>query len=134
MSREDVEVVREAMEAINRRDSDALTAHLHPDVVWEERSEIPGMRGVYRGWPEVRVWLDELLDVWESFHVEPVEITELTEDRVFVAAVIIMRGEGSGVETEFRVWAILWLRGGKITRREVFWDRDEALEAAGLKE
>jgi ketosteroid isomerase-like protein len=38
------------------------------------------------------------------------------------------------VETEVRGWFVLWIADGKITRRQVFLDRDEALEAAGLRE
>jgi hypothetical protein len=31
-------------------------------------------------------------------------------------------------------WAVFWLEDGLITRRQVFWTRDEAFEAAGLRE
>jgi hypothetical protein len=38
------------------------------------------------------------------------------------------------VETEVRGWQLLWLAEGKITRRQLFGDRNEAFEAAGLSE
>jgi hypothetical protein len=44
------------------------------------------------------------------------------------------RGKASGAETQIRGWFVLWVTGGKITRRQVFLDREEALEAAGLSE
>ena len=38
------------------------------------------------------------------------------------------------VEPEVRGWFVLWIANGKITRRQVFLSRDDALEAAGLSE
>jgi ketosteroid isomerase-like protein len=43
MSQENVELVREATDAGNRRDIDAFVAFLSPDVVWEENPELPGL-------------------------------------------------------------------------------------------
>jgi hypothetical protein len=55
-------------------------------------------------------------------------------DRVFVWQRTIGRGVASGVDV---VWegAYVWtLREGKIIRVQIFFGRDEALEAAGLRE
>ena len=78
MSQENVEVIREAVDALNRGDPDAFTALLRPDVEWKEPTDpFPGLRGVYRGRAEVREWFEEaFLELWESFHVEIEEITE----------------------------------------------------------
>ena len=43
MSQENVEVVRKATDAVNRRDLDAFVAILSPDVVWEVNPELPGL-------------------------------------------------------------------------------------------
>jgi len=136
MSQENVEVVREVVDAVNRGDPDAFIACLRPDVVWEERTDAwPGFRGVYRGRAEAREWFEVVvLEVWESFHIEIEEITEASDGRVFFGTLITARGGGSGVETEIRAWGVLWLADGKIARRQVFWTRDEALAAAGLRE
>jgi hypothetical protein len=53
------------------------------------------------------------------------------EDR---GGLLTTRGKGSGVETQVRLWYVVWITNGKVTRRQVFLDRDEALEAAGLSE
>jgi ketosteroid isomerase-like protein len=81
MSQENVEVVREGVAAMNRRDADAFLACLHPEVVWEESGDVlPGLRGIYRGRAEVREWFEEaFLELWESFHIEVEEITEVTK-------------------------------------------------------
>jgi ketosteroid isomerase-like protein len=134
MSQENVELVRAMTDAANRIDIDAVIALLSPDVVWEETADLPGLREVYRGRDEVRAWADEILEVFESAHNALDRVTELSGDRVFTENVITARGKGSGVPTELRYCAVYWIKEGKIARRQVFWNRDEALEAAGLSE
>jgi ketosteroid isomerase-like protein len=134
MSQENVELVRALTEAANRADFDAAAALLAPDVVWEENPEFPGLRKAYRGRAEVRAWWGEVIEVVENVHLEVEELTELGGDRVFTEVVITGGGKGSGAPVVQRVWNIFSLADGKITRRQVFWIREEALEAAGLSE
>ena len=55
------------------------------------------------------------------------------DDRVFFALLITARGEGSGVEAPgLRVWSVCWFSDRRFTGRQVFRERAEALEAAGL--
>ena len=74
------------------------------------------------------------LETWESIHVEVEEITEASDDRVLVGLLAKARGRGSGVPTELRLWQVFWFAEGLITRRQAYWTRQEALEAAGLSE
>jgi ketosteroid isomerase-like protein len=134
MSEENVEIVRQAIEAFNRRDLDAFLTFISTDAVLEENPDFPGLRDTYRGRAEVREWFDEILEVVETLHNEIVEVTELSHDRVFTENVVTGRGKGSGVPLELRYWAVYWVAGGKIARRQVSWDKGEALEAAGLSE
>jgi ketosteroid isomerase-like protein len=134
MSQENVELVRRATKAFNRRDLDAFVAFGSPDVVWEENPELPGLREIYHGQSGVREWMVDIFEVFRSSRVELDEITELSGGRVFTEAVLIASGQGSGVPLEFRFWQVLQWAEGKCARRQVFWNRDEALEAAGLRE
>ena len=62
-------------------------------------------------------------------------MTDLGDDRVFIAVVLAARRRGSGVPFEYRTLADrLDFADGLITRRQVFWTGAEALEAAGLRE
>jgi ketosteroid isomerase-like protein len=131
MSQENVEVVRKVIDAFNRGDLDAWLGFLSPEVVWESLP-LPGFRDVYRGRTEAREWRELLLEVFD-FHLEIDEITALGDDRVLMAASGRGRGRGSGIPVERTSWEITWLADGLITRRQVFWTRDEALEAAGLR-
>jgi hypothetical protein len=44
------------------------------------------------------------------------------------------RGKGSGPETQVHGWTVIWIADGEVTRRQIFLDRDQAREAAGLRE
>jgi ketosteroid isomerase-like protein len=133
MSQENVEVARKVIDAVNRGDLDAWLGFLSPEVVWESLPLV-GFRDVYRGRAEAREWLEQLTEVFEEVHLEIDEITALSDDRVLTAASARGRGRGSGIPVERPSWEVVWLADGLITRRQVFWTRDEALEAAGLKE
>jgi steroid delta-isomerase-like uncharacterized protein len=134
VSEENVELVRALTEAANRVDIDTGAALLAPDVVWEENAELPGLKKVYRGRDEFRRWAEQVLEVFESPHQELVRTTELSDNRVFTESVLTAHGKGSGVPAEVRYWTLYWIKNGKIARRQVFWNRAEALEAAGLSE
>jgi ketosteroid isomerase-like protein len=134
MSQENVELVRALTEAANRVDIDAAAGLLAPDVVWEENAELPGLKEVYRGRDDFRRWAEEVIEIFESPHQGLERITELSGNRVLTENVLTAHGKGSGVPAELRYWALYWVMDGKIARRQVFWNRAEALEAAGLRE
>ncbi|HEX2358924.1 MAG TPA: nuclear transport factor 2 family protein [Solirubrobacterales bacterium] len=137
MSQENIDVIREAVDALNRRDVDAFIAFARPDVEWKEPTDpFPGLRPIYHGRDGVREWLEEaFLELWESFHVEVGEITEASDDRVFFEMWLTARGAASGVETVIHTWSVTWhADDGKVARRALFWTREEGLEAAGLSE
>jgi ketosteroid isomerase-like protein len=134
MSQENVELTLRAFDAWNRRDVDAFVALLSPDAIWEENPELPGLREVYRGRAGVREWIEDFLEAVESPHLELEEIIELGDDRIFTEMVLTGRGRSSGVPVELRFWLVIWFADGKIARRQVAWTKDEALEAAGLRE
>jgi ketosteroid isomerase-like protein len=113
-----------------------MRSSLSPVPTWNGRTpyfgrELPGPIG---GEKRLREWFNQVLEPWESLHVEVEEITEAANDGVFYCLFLTGRGRGSGVDTELRVWAVNWFADGKVSRRRVFRERDEALQAAGLSE
>src|SRR5215212_8416585 len=94
MSQENVEVVLEGVDALNRRDPDAFIGCVHPDVVWEVSGEVsPYLQGIYRGRAEVRGWFEKsVLEIWQSFHAEVEEITETNDGQVFLGVLVTARG------------------------------------------
>ena len=134
MSQENSKIALQLIEASNRRDVEAFVALISPDVEWVDPTFWSEPTRVYRGRAEVREWFDRVVEPWESLDFEVEEITEAADDRVFLETLLTTRGKSSGVETQIRLWYVVWIAEGRITRRRVFRDRDEALEAAGLRE
>jgi ketosteroid isomerase-like protein len=136
MSQENVEVVLNAVDAVNRADVDAFVACFHPDVEWEVGGErFPGFQGTYRGREGVRRWLEQALEVWDSVRLDVEEITEAGDGWLVVGVLMTTRGGGSGVETQLRIWQVFLIDGGQVARRTgPYWTRDAALEAVGLRE
>jgi ketosteroid isomerase-like protein len=132
MSDEHVEVVRRIVAATNHRDPDAFLAALSPDVEWEDTLFWTEGGQIFRGVAEVREWLKQVWEPWESLHMEAQEITPAGVDRLVVGFELTARGKESGAETHAQFWTVTEIAEGRIRTRRSFRDRAEALEAAGL--
>lgn len=134
MSRGNVDLVLSVFDAFRERDNEALFRLYDADVEWDTRSLSQGLdiRGVFRGHEGIkrffRVWLETITD-YEIEARDPLDLG----DKVVITAVDRGRGRGSGATTERRHSQVWTVRGGKVIRVEIFDDRDQALEAAGLK-
>jgi ketosteroid isomerase-like protein len=128
MSQENVERVRDCLDAYNCGDYAAASASLAPDVVWEVGQELPahGPAAVRDLWKR---WDDE----WEELETVADEILD-AGDNVVVAVRYRGRGRGSGVEVGDLLFEVHTFRDGKCVRKVDFTERSEALEAAGLSE
>jgi ketosteroid isomerase-like protein len=130
MSEENIEIVRQAVEAFNARDRDRLLGLMDPEIEFRSVFE----RKTYRGLAEMVQYREDLDATLEEFHSEDDRFLDAGEDRVVYLYRVVGRGTGSGVPVS-RENAILWqLRNGKLLKGEVFLDQQEALEAAGLSE
>ena len=134
MSEENVEIVRRAGQRFNERgfdgfgDSDLIT----DDIEFHEPPEQPAPR-VARGREEVRSLGNEFDAAWESHASEIQEIRAIDAYRVLLVSVEHFKGR-DGIEVEAPFAAIFTLRDGRICRWQAFWDKQNALEAAGLSE
>ena len=133
MSQENVELVRLAVDATNRRDLATL------DAIWSEqgefRSTFAASEGrVFRGRQGIRDYFDTLGDVFDDMRIEIEEITDVGEDRLVVELRVSGRGKGRGVNVEQRngqVWTIV---DGKVARIDSYMNANDAFEAVGLSE
>jgi ketosteroid isomerase-like protein len=132
MSEENVEVVRKAIEAGNRRDVTMGRALWRPDaeVDWS-RSRGP-LKGVYRGREEVESFQNEFWSTFEKVEVEPHGFTQAGSE-VVVPNTAHMRGR-DGMEVIARSTFVYTVENGQITRIRMFQELSEALTAAGLSE
>jgi ketosteroid isomerase-like protein len=132
VAQDEVEVVRAAVDALNRRDSDTFLGYLHPEVEWQESAQaFPGLAGTYRGPGEVEKWARQAVaEYWADLVMEIDEIAQ-GEGGIVLGVRIAARGAGSGVDTEAKAWQILELEDGLIRRRRgPFWERSEAFAAS----
>ena len=132
MSKENVEIVRRAYDALRQGEHTAFFAALDPEIelVLPEGGMNAGTR---QGAHEVRRFLEGYFESFENFQIVAEEFFE-TGDRVVAFLHQSGRGRASGVEIETRFAHVLTLRGGKVRRVEAFPDREKqaALKSAGL--
>ena len=140
MSRENVQVVRRvyAFEAdaagIVRGDYDAVLGYyFDPDCELLPPRAYPDIEPSYRGVEGLRRWFAQMDDIWNDFHMEPERYFDAGA-RVVVFARVSGAAKGSGARIAISSAHLLTLRDGRITRTEIYLDRSEALEAAGLRE
>jgi ketosteroid isomerase-like protein len=108
---------------------DSVLAMFQPDAEWisafaPKKSTGPGMLRS----------LDDWLEASEEWRVEAEEIIEGADNRVLSVVRVSIRGRGSGVPVEQRLYTVLTLRDKRIAHVHDFTDRHEALEAAGLRQ
>jgi ketosteroid isomerase-like protein len=133
MSQETVELARQVMDALSRRDLARLIEFADPEIEWHSFFAELGEGGVYRGHDGTRRYMGDLNDAWEIVRAD-------VEDGVGVGDVAVLvgrihfRGKGSGAETESPAGWMLKFRNGKVLRFRAFRDPELALEAAGLRE
>jgi ketosteroid isomerase-like protein len=130
MSEENVEIVRRGYEAFREGGIEAVAELLDPDIEWIPPREAP-QAGTYRGPDAVKTEVREFTGPFEDYEWEPREFID-AGDRVVVIGYHRGRGRQSGVEIgqeETHLWTV---RNGKIVRLEMFHDRAEALQSAGL--
>ena len=133
MSEENVEILRRLYEHWAAGDYPA--DFFDPDV---EHSRIgaqtPDMEGRWLGLDEFRTVFREYLQALSDLRIEAERIIDLSGDRVLVLSRQTARGKQSGVPIEHELGDLFTLRDGKIVRYDSYWNRAEALEAAGLSE
>jgi ketosteroid isomerase-like protein len=133
MSQRNVEIVRQAHEAFNQRDVDALAELAEPDWVMDWSRSIGPQRGVYRGRAGAEEWLAAISDAFESVEILPLGYLE-AGDRIVTPTRVKGRGRGSGVVVDAEGVTLWELERGKVISLTLYGSRQEALEAAGLRE
>ena len=131
MSQENVELHYRALDAVNRRDLDALLALMDDDV--DAVSRIVAMEGGLHGHDGIRRWWDSWLDVFPDYNIEVVEVLDVGD--VTVAAIRgLGHGAGSAMPFEDVIWQVARWRRSKCVWWRTFNARDEALKAVGPSE
>jgi ketosteroid isomerase-like protein len=123
-------------EAANRGDFEATF------VLYDEQIELVpdsrfvdlGFDGLYRGRGERIRFQQRWSAEWGDFQFAPEELIDLGDGRVFMCGRTVGSGltSGAGFDSDWAV--LLTFSEGRIVREQFFFDREEALEAIGLRE
>jgi ketosteroid isomerase-like protein len=106
---------------------------LHPEIEWDE-SDLPARRpGIYRGHHGIISLLEENATLWEDICIAIDDIMEGDGGRVIAFIRAKGRGRNTGVDVELASAQVWTLRDGKAVHVRLYLDREEALEAAGVR-
>jgi steroid delta-isomerase-like uncharacterized protein len=123
-----LEFVRHAMDAFNRRDMDAMLALAGDDFVYDwTRSRGPNA-GVYRGPEGFKEFVDEQWSMFDEFRVEAHELIP-RGNHVVVPTTVRATGR-DGVPVSANSVHLYAFEDGRLVRITLYQDRDEALAAA----
>ena len=132
-------VVRQGIQAANRRDFDSLLVGFDPEVEYQANENAlggfvaPDLRGMHHGHEGyLHVW-EIFTEVVEDLRLEPEEVIDFG-DGVLIAGQMIGHGTSSGVPVSGPLFQVYTLRRGLVIRQQDFDHREKALEAAGLSE
>jgi ketosteroid isomerase-like protein len=134
MSLENVEVVKRAVAAVNERDIDRYLACCTEDI--ELLTPLAPLGGVYEGPDAIRRFFADIQDTSPDFHLELDHVEAIGADRVLAFLHVSASGRASGIPTaaDTPTTNVYDLVDGKIRRVRIFFDRQEALEAVGMRE
>ena len=131
MSQENVEIVRECYERFAAT-GEVVADRATDDFVWDMSN--------FHGWPEQQVYegvegtgafLRAWMEAWEDWELE-VEALHDSGDKVVAIVHQHGRSKAAGMPVEMYFAQVWTLRDGKQSRMDMYSDRAEALEAAGL--
>ena len=133
MSDGNVETLRAVIEAVNRRDLDALSTLLAPDVeIVPMRAALEG-NTAYAGRDAAAEWFAAMDDSWETMTASAERFRD-GGDCALAIGRFRGRGRGSGVPIDVEAAAVARFRGGRVTHLRISTDVAKAIDAAGLSE
>lgn len=133
MSQANVELVRRGYAAFAQGDFEAALAMLHPDIRIEDHDRSLETPTTYQGPDGLLSLFATVNEGFSDVRYIPEDANEVG-DRVLVEVRRTGRGTASGAqvdERQFHVWDVV---AGRAVRFRVYLDRDQALEAVGLRQ
>jgi ketosteroid isomerase-like protein len=134
MSHENVETVRAIYAEWEKGNFQAALPVLDREITFEtfmpDSDETVVLHGLERLEDFMRDWFGQ----WEAYRVTGDEFRAVGTDHVFVGGRQAATGRRSGAQVDSPGFTVWTFRAGKVVRLLAHYDRDSALEAAGLRE
>jgi ketosteroid isomerase-like protein len=132
MSHENVEIIRRGFEAWEQGDLGANLRLVHEDVVCCRVAPLIDPR-TYHGLEGYVAFASEWMEPYEDLRMQPNEYID-ARDKVVVEVAQEGHLVGSDQPMKGMFWFLMTVHDGKLIRFEIYGERTQALEAAGLKE
>jgi len=132
VSQENVEIVRQSLDAFSQRDIDTLRALNDPDMVLDWSASVGWLAGVYRGFDEALRFYEGYFEAFEKVVIEVDRFIDVGE-LVVVPNVSHQRGR-DGIEVSARGTFVFTIRNRKIARICLYQETEQALKAVGLED
>ena len=134
MSQENVEIVKVAYEALASGGLDPFMEHFTDDIEYRSIEGAPDDRGPIHGKNAMRAFVQDWIDTFDEFKIDPVELIDAGSGVVVAVVRYGGRAKLSGIETDETFGVVFTIRDGRIARGREYSTRKQALEAAGLDE
>jgi ketosteroid isomerase-like protein len=105
--------------------------YYHADAEWYVAREDPDST-VHSGVAAIAEHHERWIDSYPDLKLERLE-AKANGDQVFAWVRVVGHGAGSGLAVDMDLAHVVTFRDGKIARVDVYYDRSEALKAAGLE-
>jgi ketosteroid isomerase-like protein len=111
---EHFELARRAIDAVNRRDPDALIEMCSDDVEWWPAVTLGTDGEPYRGAAGIRAYIADLDRAWSQFTIE-LEDLRATHDRLMAVCGLTGRGRRDALKLQRRAVVVYQVASGRIT-------------------
>jgi ketosteroid isomerase-like protein len=132
MSQGNVEIIRAAIDAVNRGDFEGVLKDADPDFEYDLSRAVGPVQGVFNLDQTRGLLTEEFFGLWEAVRWEIDELREIS-DQVAASITSYLRGR-DGIEITVRPSWVWTFRDGRIVHLCFFQEWQEALEALGLRE
>ena len=125
-----LEICRRYAVAYDQDPMKAMLAVVEPEIEFEQFAEAPGEQIVRHGKAGVRAAMQTLLDAFDDFRAELLDVISVGEDTFVAVWRHSGRGHASKAETQMELSHVITLGDLGVVRWRVYMDRDNALRAA----
>ena len=130
MAEDSIDLIRQGVAALNRRDVQGMLATLASDVRLEPLRAVHDGTA-YMGHQGLLDWLRDMEEDWADQHVEVLDVRALPSGQLVLEAVLRVRFRATGVEVEAPGAWLCEFTDDLISRIRFFEDVSSAIEAAG---
>jgi ketosteroid isomerase-like protein len=130
LAAENLETVRQVLDAVTRRDLERLLELTDPEIEWRSFFAVLRESGSYHGHEAMPRYIEDMHEAWEHLRVEFTDALELDEV-VIAVGWVHYRGRASGIEDTERIGWMFRFLNGRVLRFRAFREPQRWLEALG---